>query len=462
MNLACNYPIIFWNTANLIVDSAGLEEEDEESNEEEQDAEEEVVSIFEPEDFEEYEYEDLPGHKEKIKRVKKTTDYGRVATAIGKFQSRGINILPPDINKSVYTFSPVVETNSIVYGLRGITRVPETLIKDIFSARPFTSYQDFFARVKIGKLPATNLIKSGAFDSLGDRKEVMNYYLTSVADTKTKLTLQNMSTLIAKNLIPEEMKFFARLWSFNKFLKTNKEGIYYLLNEKALNFIVSRCDADLIDAEDRILQKTWDSYYKKAMEPMRVYLKENQEEVLEKLNKEAVQELWDKYAEGTISRWEMDSISFYYHPHELSKFKNDFTNFFDKPEEPEVAYTFPSRQGQEVKVMKTYFIAGTVINKNKLKNSISLLTPEGVVTVKIWKNQYSLYDKQISEKGEDGKKHVLEKSWFTKGTLLMCQGFRRGDNFVLKKDKKSGYEVLSKIEVSDGKMNYITERIDEE
>ena len=58
MNLACNYPIIFWNTANLIVDSAGLEEEDEEPNEEEQDAEEEVVSIFEPEDFEEYEYED--------------------------------------------------------------------------------------------------------------------------------------------------------------------------------------------------------------------------------------------------------------------------------------------------------------------------------------------------------------------------------------------------------------------
>ena len=44
----------------------------------------------------------------------------------------------------------------------------------------------------------------------------------------------------------------------------------------------------------------------------------------------------------------------------------------------------------------------------------------------------------------------------------MCQGFRRGDSFVLKKDKKSGYEVLSKIEVTDGKMSYITERIDEE
>ena len=26
MNLACNYPIIFWNTANLIVDSAGVDD----------------------------------------------------------------------------------------------------------------------------------------------------------------------------------------------------------------------------------------------------------------------------------------------------------------------------------------------------------------------------------------------------------------------------------------------------
>ena len=454
--LVTKFPVLYWNCGCLITDSGSDESAEQEPEETE------IVSIYEPEDFEEYEYEDLPDTKEKVKKKVKTPDYGKVATAIGKFQERGITILPPNINESSYTFTPVLKENAIAYGLRGITRVPEALIKDIFSARPFTSYQDFFARVKIGKLPATNLIKSGAFDSLGDRKEVMNYYLTSVADTKTKLTLQNMSTLIAKNLIPEEMKFFARLWSFNKFLKTNKEGIYYLLNEKALNFIVSKCDADLIDAEDKILQKVWDTYYKKAMEPMRVYLKDNQEEVLEKLNREAVQELWDKYAGGTISRWEMDSISFYYHPHELSEFKNDFTNFFDRPEEPEVAYTFPSRQGQEVKVMKTYFIAGTVINKNKLKNSISLLTPEGVVTVKIWKNQYSLYDKQISEKGEDGKKHVLEKSWFTKGTLLMCQGFRRGDSFVLKKDKKSGYEVLSKIEVIDGKMKYITERIDEE
>jgi DNA polymerase-3 subunit alpha len=96
-------------------------------------------------------------------------------------------------------------------------------------------------------------------------------------------------------------------------------------------------------------------------------------------------------------------------------------------------------------VFKLYKLIGTVIDKNKLKNSISLLTPTGVVQVKIYKNQYSIYDKQISEKGEDGKKHVIEKSWFTKGTMLMVQGIRRGDNFIPKKKKNSLYPIISKI-----------------
>lgn len=454
--LVTKFPVLYWNCGCLITDSGSDEPAEQEPEEME------VVSIYEPEDFEEYEYEDLPDTKEKIKKKVKTPDYGKVATAIGKFQSRGINILPPDINKSEYTFSPVVETNSIVYGLRGITRVSDSLIKTILMERPFTDKEDFFSRIKINKVQAINLIKSGALDSFGPREEIMEYYLTSIADVKKKITLQNMSTLIEKELIPQSHIIYAKLFNFNKYLKKYKDNEYYELTDRAINFIMKKCDPDLIEEGNLILQKTWDAYYKKRMEAMRDFLKNNQEELLKKLNQEAVNELKEKYAEGNISHWEMDSISFYYHPHELKQFENEFTNFFDMPEEPEIDYTFTNKQGQEIRVMKTCFIAGTVINKEKLKNSISLLTPQGVVSVKIWKNQYSLYDKQISEKGDDGKKHVLEKSWFTRGTLLMCQGFRRGDSFVLKKDKRSSFPVLSKIEVNDGKIKYITERVDEE
>ena len=128
MNLACKYPIIFWNTANLIVDSAGVQETEEGDEEtlivELEDEEvEEIVDIYEPEDWEEYDYEDLPDKTAKKKKKNKSIDFGKIAMAIGKFQTAGIKVLPPDINKSDFSFTPDVESNSIASGLRNITRI---------------------------------------------------------------------------------------------------------------------------------------------------------------------------------------------------------------------------------------------------------------------------------------------------------------------------------------------------
>lgn len=445
MNLAYRFPIIFWNTANLIVDSSGVDDNEELEEEVEQD---EIVSIFEEEDTENYEYIDSPDRKTKVKRAKKATKYGKIATAIGKFRAIGINILPPDINKSSYTFAPDVETNSITYGLKGIAGVSEDLIKDIISNRPFTSFDDFNNRVKTNKRQMPNLIKSGIFDNIENcsREELMKKYILSVCDQKQRLTLQNMAMLINYDMIPDEMALYAKMFSFNKFLKKNKNGNYYMLNSTpAVSFITNHFGDDEIIEGNKILQKDWDAMYKKGMEPMRIYLKENGKEMLEKLNNKLFTEEYKKYGSGNISKWEMDSISFYYHDHELKNINFDIDNFFDLPEEPILERTFTTKNGQEIKIFKLSLIAGTVVEKNKLKNTISLLTPTGVVNVKIYKNQYSLFDKQISVKGEDGHKKVIEKSWFSKGTLLLLQGFRRGNDYVLKKYKDSIYPVVSKI-----------------
>ena len=87
MNLAYKYPLIFWNTANLIVDSAGIDysSSDEENVDEiavsddtdttPDEADEEIVSIYEPEDWEGYEYEDLPDRSGKKKKKVKTMLY---------------------------------------------------------------------------------------------------------------------------------------------------------------------------------------------------------------------------------------------------------------------------------------------------------------------------------------------------------------------------------------------------
>jgi DNA polymerase-3 subunit alpha len=109
-------------------------------------------------------------------------------------------------------------------------------------------------------------------------------------------------------------------------------------------------------------------------------------------------------------------------------------------------------------------ICGTVLDRDKSKKTVTLLTTSGVVTVKIYKNQYSQFDKQLSERGEDGKKHVVEASWFKKGTLLLVQGIRRGDNFIPKKTRSSIYPVISKItEVrDDGSLALQLERMEVE
>ena len=86
---------------------------------------------------------------------------------------------------------------------------------------------------------------------------------------------------------------------------------------------------------------------------------------------------------------------------------------------------------------------------DKAKSTVSLLTTTGVVTVKFRKDYFSLFDKQISQKQEDGKKKIVEKSWFNKGNMIIIQGIRRGDNFIAKKYNSTIGHQLYKIEKID-------------
>ena len=61
----------------------------------------------------------------------------------------------------------------------------------------------------------------------------------------------------------------------------------------------------------------------------------------------------------------------------------------------------------------------------------------------------------------DGHKKVLEKSWFSRGTLLRIQGIRIGENFIPKKTKSSIYPVIMKIiGQHDGALEYQQERME--
>lgn len=463
--LATEYPSIYWNCACLITNSGGNEDADDE------DEEENKLNCVEENNLdEEDEDDDEEEVTTKKKKKARNTNYGKISTAIGTMQHAGISVSPPDINKSSFTFIPDVETDTIIYGIKGINRIGNELVNEIIHKRPYNSIKDFLSKVKVNKPQMVSLIKSGAFDKFGEsREKVMYQYIDMITEKKQRLTLQNMKMLIEHNLIPEELSFEVKVFNFNKYLKKCKTGDNYCLDGIAYGFYEQHFDLDLLWYDGGIClitQKDWDKIYKKQMDSVREYIKENSQELLNKLNSELFDENWNKYCGGNISKWEMDSISFYYHEHELSnidEMQYDICDFTELPEEPEVDRVI-TMNGRDVPLFKLHRIAGTVLDKNKTKNSITLLTNYGVVNVKIYQAQFAKYDKQISQKLADGRKKIIERSWFSRGNKLMITGIRRGDNFIPKIYKNSIYkepiDLIKEIDGSD--LILVTHRAEEE
>ena len=471
MNLAYHFPIIFWNCACLINDAGGDEKEEEE--EDETVVVEEVYNDIEDfsadEEEEEYEDDDEPTETKKKKRVS-VTNYGKIATAIGKMKMAGITVAPPDINKSTYTFSPDAELNIIRYGISGITRVGDEQVTAIIANRPYKSIEDFLNKVKVNKVQMINLIKSGAFDSFGERVDIMHQYVDLISDTKKRITLQNLRMLIDFGLIPDEYDLQRRVFNFNKYLKKTKMGgnLYYGLDNIAYKFFETYFDVDILEPNDFteshfvIKQLKWDSIYKKQMDIIRPFVKEHHDELLRAVNERLTADVWNKYCLGSLSKWEMDSVSFYSHEHELAAADLSLymiDDFFELSEQPEVERVVPIK-GKQVPIFKLHRIAGTVLDRDKAKKTVSLLTPSGVVSVKIY-GAFEAYDKQISMKGADGKKHVIEKSMFTRGNKIIVTGIRQEDSFMAKVYQRTPWHRVEQIVGLDGNRLMIkTERAD--
>ena len=452
--LAINFNPIYWDTACLIVNSGSLEDN----------SEEEIVDIYEPEaqDLSEgVTFIDLPDKKEKIRKTS-STDYGKVAKAIGDIRGAGIKVSLININRSDFGFSPDVENNQILFGLKGLLNVGDELVMNIIEKRPYISPRDFINKVKPTKQAMISLIKSGAFDEMLERKICMAWYIWETCDKKKRLTLQNMPGLIRYGLLPEdtdEQIMARRVFEFNRYLKAVCKSAempgMYKLDERAINFLMELEEEKHIQYDGAngyyLSEKIWDkSVYQPWMDVFRKWIAANKDEILNNLNSTIFKEDWDKYAKnGNISAWEMEVLCFYYHDHELSnvnKEKYGFVNFFELPEDPIIEKTFPTKNGGQGKLFKLFKICGTCIAKNKVKSTVTLLTTDGVVEVKFRKEYFSLFDKQISERDSDGTKHVVEKSWFNRGSMIIVQGYRSGDNFIPKKYATTGGHQLYKIE----------------
>ena len=417
--LAINFNPIYWNTACLIVNSGATDEE-----------------------------------------AGGSTDYGKIAKAIGDIQQAGIKVSLANINKSMFGFVPDISNNQILFGLKGMLNVGDDVVAAIIENRPYSSIKDFYYRVKPAKQAMISLIKGGAFDEMEDRKFAMAWYLWETCDKKKRITLQNMPGLIKYGLLPEENEtqiMARRVFEFNRYLKQvcKTKGLsagMYRLDERAMDFLAEIEQDKLIQYDGAstyyLGESSWDKVYQGWMDVFRTWISNNKDSILEELNTKIFKEDWDKYASGTISAWEMEVLCFYYHDHELGGLNHTFYGFSDfskLPEEPQIE-TIKTFKNRSVPIYKLHKICGTCIAKNKTKSTVTLLTTTGVVTVKFRKEYFSLFDKQISERNPDGTKRIVEKSWFNRGNMIVVMGVRNGDNFVSKKYTSSAGHQLYKID----------------
>ncbi|MBD5009893.1 hypothetical protein GUF47_05395, partial [Xanthomonas citri pv. citri] len=91
------------------------------------------------------------------------------------------------------------------------------------------------------------------------------------------------------------------------------------------------------------------------------------EEPLKKLNDCLLIKEWEKYADGSLGKWEMDSLSYYYNDHELSGVnfaKYDIADFYKLPAAPVKGKPYQWR-GKTLYEYETTRIIGTVLDRDK-------------------------------------------------------------------------------------------------
>lgn len=441
--LCWKYPVIYWNTACLIVDSGSLEETED----------------------------------------NKGTNTGKMAIAIANMQKSGINIALPLINEADFGFKPDTQNNRIVYSLKAISGVGDDVARSIIRNRDFSSMEDFYSRMVDTRIVTPSsmiaLIKAGCFSSLDspDRTKTMKQYIErNLYKRVEKLTLVHLNKMLESQLIKDSViKDLMRIPAFMRYVFSGHvvEVVVTTDSKRKLPkcgyfdriFVldaISQCFFKDHFSEDSIMgvrgeyylisEKKFTKECNQKKEQLFSLL--NTKEILEQYNEQQIQNIYDSVADGSESKWEMDSLSYYYSDHELANINyNEYgiEDFFSMPEDP-VPYDYYPRyiQGKKKWFPKNTImrIAGTVIDRNNDRHTISLLTPWGVVNVKFNKNQYVFYNKTISEvDAATGKKHVAEASWFKKGTKLLICGYRNEFNFRAYRYSDTIYtHVVSKVE----------------
>lgn len=126
-------------------------------------------------------------------------DIDRLAIEITECNHMGIKVLAPDVNESFVEFAVVPNKKQIRFGMAAVKGVGVGAVEEILRARSegkFESIEDFAKRVstqKFTKKAWESLIKTGGFDSFGDRSDLL-FNLEAIQAFASKIQKETLSS----------------------------------------------------------------------------------------------------------------------------------------------------------------------------------------------------------------------------------------------------------------------------
>jgi DNA polymerase-3 subunit alpha len=162
-------------------------------------------------------------------------DLDRINILVEEAKKHNIKVLPPDINESFDNFT-LIPPNSIRFGLVAIKNVGHNVVRVIVEERKkngdFQSMADFLTRMSpapeeaaiLNKKSLESLIKAGAFDKLGSRKEFLEELenLLSFARESQKTKQYGQESLFGAEESPNNHLIFSKNNSNNKKLASDE------------------------------------------------------------------------------------------------------------------------------------------------------------------------------------------------------------------------------------------------
>ncbi|MFC2157821.1 DNA polymerase III subunit alpha [Acidobacteriota bacterium] len=192
----------------------------------------------------------------------------QVVKYINECRQMGIEVLPPDINKSELNF--VVEGENIRFGLAAVKNVGEGAVLSILEVRkkrgqftyPFEIFEDVDSKT-VNRKVIESFIKAGVFDSLGWKRSQLFHLVDQMIDyahelQRVKASKQNLlfdGSPVATPTIPAEVKGMGE-WNESLLLTYEKDALGFYITGHPLTQFGNKLDSlishKLIDLDEEV------------------------------------------------------------------------------------------------------------------------------------------------------------------------------------------------------------------